>query len=180
MKKIAICLDMDDTIFDFSGAYEKLMNTYKTLSEDEKKLLPKECFWKDGTYYPHATPWFFENLQFKPWAHTLVTDLIKDELVDLFFLSAPAYLERSKTEKINCIMKHFGNEMLDNLIITRDKSEFDSEWYERVVLVDDYDHGFGQENFLWDLIHYGPWYDVEDIDALRQHLQEAYGVLQAA
>ncbi len=43
-------------------------------------------------------------------------------------------------------------------------------------MIDDYDHGKGQERFQGDLIHFGPGHDYPDWDAVQEYFAREYGV----
>lgn len=133
-EKTIIYIDMDDTICELAPAYKKARK------------------YKPDIKYPQSIPGFFENLKPVPGAVRAVNEL--RSRADVYILTAPSVRNPlSYTEKRLWIEKHFDLDFCKKLIITPNKGLLKGD-----ILVDDYDHGKGQENFSGRLIHFGSEY----------------------
>ena len=129
MKRIYI--DMDDVLCDFVGDFKLA-----------KSRAPE-------VNYPQAELGFFHKLRPLPAAIESVNRL--RELADVYILSAPSiYNAHSYTEKRLWIEDHFGFEFTDRLILSRYKNLLKGDY-----LIDDYEHGRGQEGFEGELLVFG-------------------------
>jgi 5'(3')-deoxyribonucleotidase len=132
MPKI-VYIDMDDTLCHYSLAHKKYKNEFPEIK------------------YPQSQANFFKDL--KPIELTIesVKMLINSEEYKPYILTAPSiHNPLSYTEKRIWVEKHFGLEFTKRLIIAMDKSLLRGDF-----LIDDWDHGRGQESFQGELIHYG-------------------------
>lgn len=128
-----IFIDMDDTLCDFSGAYNR-----------EIESNPKIA-------YPQSQYGFFSELQPIEGAIASVKQLIDSTEYKPYILTAPSVKNPlCYTEKRVWVEKHFGLEFTKRLIISLDKSLLRGE-----ILIDDWNTGRGQDNFQGELIHYG-------------------------
>ena len=110
-----IFIDMDDTLFDYSGAH-------------------KSCLEKNpGQIFPQSQIGFFANLQLilnAKYAYDFLT-----KKFPVYFLTAPSVKNPlCYTEKRLSIEKHFGFDACKNLIICDDKSLIGTE---DDILIDD-------------------------------------------
>ena len=141
-KKI-IYVDMDDVICDFKASYRQ-----KLLLEPDIK-------------YPQSQNDFFRNL--KPITNSIesVNYLNKQDLFDLYILTAPSIRNPlSYLEKRLWIEDYFGLDLVRKLIISPNKGLNKGDY-----LIDDMDNGKGQENFDGKIIQFGSkeyqnWTDV--------------------
>ena len=125
MKRIFI--DMDDTICDFIGPF--------------KSDLFREKF-------PQSKIGFFLSLEPLPNAIESVKKL--NDTYDVWFLTRPSIKNiNCYTEKAEWIKKHFGEDMLEKLIICPNKSLVKGDY-----LIDD-DHRHGQPEFEGEWIEFG-------------------------
>jgi 5'-nucleotidase len=126
-----IYIDLDDTIFDYSGAIANGL---------------REC---PGIKYPQSQYGFFRNLELIEDA--LDTVLLLMHQHDVWFLTAPSFINPlSYIEKRLCIEDHFGMGGVKRLIICPDKSLLIGD-----VLIDDKSYGKGQDRFEGKLIQFG-------------------------
>lgn len=134
-KKTFIYIDLDDTIFDFKGAFDRQI-----------KLYPENV-------YPQSQCKFFENLEPLPRAIEVVKKLINDERYEVKFATAPSIFNGgSYSEKYFSILKHFDFENVDKLLLMPDKSILNGR---NAYLIDDILSGRGQEGFEGNLLHFG-------------------------
>jgi len=130
-KKI-IYIDMDDTLCQLSNELTKVRS-------------------ERGIEFPHAIPEFWLDLPPITNAITSVNKLKADPDFDVYVLTAPSLRNpRSYMEKRLWIEKHFGYEFCEKLIICSNKGLLRGDY-----LIDDYDEGKGQENFVGELLHFG-------------------------
>lgn len=147
-KKI-VYVDMDDTLCDYSTAWHKYKQEHPTID------------------YPQSQPGFFTDLAPLPSAIESLQALIDSNQYDCYILTAPSYKNpHCYTEKRLWIEKHFGIEFCKNLIISRNKGLHKGDF-----LVDDCDHGKGQENFEGELIQFGSE-DYPGWNSVSAHLLE--------
>lgn len=126
-----IYFDMDDTMFDFSGAKARHIKTMPAIA------------------FPHCKMDFFRKLEPLPGAIETYRKL--SEVADTYILTAPSVMNPlSYTEKRLCIEDHLGIEAAHKLIICPNKALCMGEY-----LIDDIVTGKGQENFVGKLIHFG-------------------------
>jgi 5'(3')-deoxyribonucleotidase len=142
IKKI-IYVDMDDVICDFNASYRQ-----KIILQPEIK-------------YPQSQYDFFRKLE--PVANALesVNYLNKQELFDLYILTAPSIRNPlSYTEKRLWIEDYFGLDLVRKLIISPNKGLNKGDY-----LIDDMDNGKGQEIFEGKILQFGSkeyqnWTDI--------------------
>ncbi len=126
-----IYIDMDDTICQLVSSYKKV-----------RKENPEEQF-------PQSLPGFFENLEPMPGAIEAVNQL--RSWAEVYILTAPSVRNPlCYTEKRLWIEKYFDLDFCHRLIISPNKGLLKGDF-----LIDDYDHGKGQEDFEGRLIHFG-------------------------
>jgi 5'(3')-deoxyribonucleotidase len=119
---------MDDTIFD-------MMTPYNQQKKHQK--------------YPQKLPGFFASFEPIIDAVKSVNELRSEH--DVWIATAPSVRNpNSYTDKRLLIEKTFDYDFCKKLIITPNKGLLKGD-----VLIDDYDHGRGQENFEGELIHFG-------------------------
>ena len=132
-QQISIFIDMDDTVFDYSG--EKAARLMRT---------PENA-------YPQSEYRFYADLVPFEGAVKYIKKLIDDEFFLVDFCTAPSIDNLlSYTEKAECIRRHFGRDMLNHLFLAPDKSRCIGD-----VLIDDCGFGRGQEKFNGKLIKFG-------------------------
>ena len=124
---------MDDVLCDYTGA--------------NKRDLAKNPDIK----YPQSQYGFYANLKPIDNAIRVVKKLIESEKFDVYILTAPSFRNPlSYTEKRVWIETQFGIEFTEKLIICSNKGLLRGD-----ILIDDNDHGKGQENFIGRLIQFG-------------------------
>lgn len=129
-----IYIDMDDTICQLQPALAKARQNNPDIK------------------YPQSVLGFFEALEPIPGAIEAVTELRAK--ADIYILTAPSVRNPlCYSEKRLWIEKHFDLDFCHRLIISPNKGLLKGD-----ILVDDYDHGKGQENFTGRLIHFGSEY----------------------
>lgn len=148
--KQKIFIDMDDTIFDFTGAHTRAL-------EDT----PKQGF-------PQATFRFFADLEPLPGAIWAVTQLRMSDHFDPWIATAPSIRNLlCYTEKAESIARHFGLPMLNKTIIIPDKSLLIGD-----ILIDDKANSHGQDKFRGEHIHFGTS-DFPDWRSVIEYLEES-------
>ena len=131
-----VYVDLDDTICNYSGRYRELKH----------KLMP----------YPQQYHWFYSGVIPMEGAVKSLDMLMKDDLVDLYILTAPSTPNLSTyTGKAKWVKDNLGEEYLENMIICSDKSLLRGD-----ILVDNNIKGKGQENFKGILIKHTNWLDT--------------------
>lgn len=144
-RKPIIHIDMDDTIYDYSGAIEK---------GHQELINPNtgEPFNAIQKQFPQAREGFFLGLEPITDAIPVVSKLRDDIRIQTFICSAPS-LENlhSYSEKPACIGRDFGAEMVKNLLLAYNKGNpiFGD------ILIDDHSSGRGQEHFMGEIIKIG-------------------------
>lgn len=124
---------MDNTLCDYRSAHIK-----------SKKENPE-------IEYPQSVEGFFEKLEPLEGAVKAVKYLRSLTNIDVHFLTAPSVKNRlCYTEKANWIYKHFGEEVLNDLIISSHKHKNIGDY-----LIDDCASGKGQDKFKGELILFG-------------------------
>jgi 5'(3')-deoxyribonucleotidase len=132
MKRI-VYIDMDDTLADFMGAYDKARERNPAMM------------------FPQAEYGFFANLEPLEGAVECVQRLFGSEHLSPYILTAPSTVNPlCYTEKRIWVEKHLGMEMVERLIISPDKSLLKGDY-----LVDDIPEGKGQVNFEGELLQFG-------------------------
>ncbi len=92
---------MDDTLYDFRGAFR---------------------YDRDVRKFPQSREGFFEGLDPLPKGIETVQTLRECDLFDVMILTAPSIKNiHCYTEKAEVIRRDFGEEMLKNMIISPDK-----------------------------------------------------------
>ena len=105
------------------------------------------------TFIPQSKVGFFENLEPICGAIDAVNKLRKNNLFDIYILTAPSTRNpHSYTEKRLWVEKYFDYDFTDKLIICSNKALLKGDY-----LVDDSASGKGQENFDGELIHFGSY-----------------------
>lgn len=128
MKSKRIYIDMDNTLFDFDGEFQRR---------------------KDECEFPQSKYGFFLNLEPLPDAIETVQWLV-EQGHDVWFATRPSFHNPlSYTEKRICIENHFGFEMVKKLILIPDKSLLKGDY-----LIDD-SVSDGQLDFKGHLIRFG-------------------------
>jgi 5'-nucleotidase len=141
-KKI-IYVDMDDVICDFKARYRQKLQL-------EPMII-----------YPQSQYDFFRRLEPIAIAIESVNYLNKQELFDLYILTAPSIRNPlSYTEKRLWIEDYFGLDMVRKLIISPNKGLNKGDY-----LIDDMENGKGQENFEGKILQFGSieypsWNDI--------------------
>lgn len=132
MKKI-VYIDMDDTIVDFMGHWEKVSQLYPDLR------------------YPQSLKGFFEEIPPLEFAVEAINKLRNFEELDVYILTAPSTKNpHCYTDKRLSIEKLFDEDMVERLIISPHKHLNKGDY-----LIDDNIKGKGQDKFEGKLIHFG-------------------------
>lgn len=129
-----ILVDLDNTTLDFNGEKAKLHH-------------PEHC------PFPQGESGFYRNLPPLPGAVEAIALLNADPRYDVHFCTAPSVDVRNVrcwSEKMESIIKTFGEEFYHKTTITFDKSRVIGDF-----LIDDLPAGRGQENFTGELILFG-------------------------
>jgi len=123
---------MDQTLADYASSYRRVREEQPDVA------------------YPQSVPGLFSGL-------APMQDAIKgyrrleDIGFDVWILSAPSYMNpRCYMEKRQWVEQHLGLKTCKKLILSCVKSLLIGDY-----LIDDYDHGKGQECFSGQLIHFG-------------------------
>lgn len=128
-----IYVDMDDTLCDFKGAYQRALDD------------------NPGIQYPQSQSGFFANLKPIKGAIDAVNQLIKSDDYDPYILSAPSTPNPlSYAEKRQWVEQHFGYEFCERLILCAHKGLLRGH-----LLIDDNVEGKGQEEFEGKIIQFG-------------------------
>lgn len=128
MKRVYV--DMDDTIYDFLGAYNKAK------------------FENPAQKFPQSQWGFFLNL--KPLPDAIESFKILQTKYDLWILTRPSFKNiNCFSEKAYCIQEHFGYDVLEKLILCGDKSLLKGDY-----LIDDQSN-CGQPDFEGEWIQFG-------------------------
>lgn len=142
-----ILIDMDDTLVDYTGAFNLALT-----------LCPKIS-------YPQSQLDFFRNLQ--PLPNAVETVLWLYDWFEVWIATAPSIKNPlCYTEKRVSIERHFGLSMAERLIICPDKSLLIAD-----VLIDDMNTGRGQDRFAGQHIHFGSE-DWKDWKTIRKYFEE--------
>jgi len=130
---IILYIDMDDTLCDFKGAFDR-------------------CRLKNPNFkFPQSTQSFFLDLEPISGAVDTFTWLNNQPELDVYILTAPSIKNPNcYTEKRLWIEKHLGFSAANKLIISPHKNLSKGHY-----LIDDNLSGKGQENFEGKVIHYG-------------------------
>jgi 5'(3')-deoxyribonucleotidase len=142
-KKI-IYVDLDDTLCDYSGAYNKVKESSPSVE------------------FPQSQPGFYENLSPLPDAIESFEWLCEQECFDIYILTAPSiYNPLCYTEKRVWIERCLGFEHVNRLIISYHKNLLLGDY-----MIDDQAEGRGQELFKGELLKYGDggfksWRDIK-------------------
>ena len=124
---------MDDTIVEYKSAYIEQIKINPTIK------------------FPQSVPNFFANLVPKAGAIKAVNSLRSDPRFDIYILTAPSVRNPyCYMEKRLWVEKYFDLELCQKLIICPHKGLLKGD-----LLIDDYDHGKGQEYFQGVLLHFG-------------------------
>jgi 5'(3')-deoxyribonucleotidase len=114
--------------------------------------------------FPQSQYGFYTNLKPIENAIRVVKRLIMSEKFDVYILTAPSFRNPlSYTEKRVWIETQFGIEFTEKLIICSNKGLLRGD-----ILIDDNNHGKGQENFIGRLIQFGSaaypdWNSIEKV-----------------
>ena len=148
-----ICIDMDDVLCDYTGAYRK------ALSENP------------DTEFPQSRSGFFRGLRPLKGAIRSVEHLDSVPDFEVYVLTAPS--ERNPmcyTEKRLWVEDHLGMEMVPRLIISPDKGLIMGDY-----LIDDHTMGRGQENFRGRLLEFGSP-EFPNWDTIMEYFGDAYKI----
>lgn len=127
MNRLRIFADLDDTIFDFKGEFQRRKHEHE---------------------FPQSKYGFFLNLKPLPDAIESVKKLMEDH--DVWFASRPSfYNPLSYTEKRVCIENHFGFDVVSKLILIPNKGLLKGD-----ILIDD-SISDGQLDFEGSFFHFG-------------------------
>ncbi|MGR5347397.1 5' nucleotidase, NT5C type [Vibrio mediterranei] len=127
-----VYVDLDDTLCDYAGGIEMARKS-------------------SAAAYPQSEPGFFKSLVPLPGAIETMKRLLESEEYEPFILTAPSTLNPlCYTEKRLWVETHLGMEFVERLIISPRKDLLKGQY-----LIDDYDHGKGQESFGGQLLHFG-------------------------
>lgn len=130
MKKI-LYIDIDGVLANIAKSY----NAYKEKYPEQP--------------YPQSQYGFF--MEMEPITHAIESVEFLAQYFDVWFLTAPSFKNpMCYTEKAYWIKKHFGEAMLEKLIICSNKSLCHGDY-----LIDDHNYGRGQDKFTGELIHFG-------------------------
>ena len=144
MKKKKIFCDMDGTLCDFMGAF----HYYK---EKDSKVK-----------YPQSKVGFFENL--RPLPGAIESFNLLKEHYDMWILTRPSFKNiHCFSEKAQWILDNLGFDVLENMVISGDKSIVKGDF-----LIDDH-HGDGQPEFEGEWIHFGQK-DFENWEKVTEYL----------
>lgn len=129
-----VYVDLDDTVADFTKAYNAK---------------------KDTIQYPQAEYGFFENLELIPGSKAAIT-FLEYLGYDVWFLTAPSVKNPlCYTEKRNWVEKHFGMRMVRKLIISPNKSLLKGDY-----LIDDIHWNFDGDLIRLGSGAFPDWYSV--------------------
>jgi len=132
VKKI-IFIDMDDTLFDYKGAYLQAKNNYPQIE------------------FPQSQPGFFVGLRLLPGAKEAMNFFLLSNEYDPYILTAPSVMNpHCYTEKRLSVERELGYIFAERLFICPDKSLARGD-----ILIDDMISGRGQESFNGQLIQFG-------------------------
>ena len=128
----------------------------------------KDYFWhksaKPHVSFPQSQPGFFLGLDPIPGAIEAVKKIMADDRYTVWVVTAPSVQNPlCYTEKRLWIEKHFGMELVHNMIIAPDKSRVKGDY-----LIDDRNIGNGQESFEGTLLWYGHWPHQNWSDILKE------------
>jgi 5'-nucleotidase len=131
--KYILYIDMDGVMCDFYKAKEKAL-----------KINPHNKF-------PQSEYGFFTNLEPINNAIYSIKRLMESDSFEVYVLTAPSIFNPlCYTEKRVWIEKHFGMDLVRNMIITPNKGLSKGD-----ILIDDNTKGCGQNMFEGELIHFG-------------------------
>lgn len=139
--KRIVLVDMDNTLCDWESRFEEMMAAHYP----EVPLIPREkrVTWNHVMDYPeeHRTkvtevcgkPGFFEGMKPNPGAIEALKEML-EEGNDVFIVSSPDpnYYAQCSAEKYAWVKKHFGEDWMSRVILTRDKTTIQGH-----VLIDD-------------------------------------------
>lgn len=129
-KRIRIFVDMDGVLVDFFTRFIEML----AKNPDIK--------------FPQSQYGFFEGLD--AIEDAIETYLFLAQYFDVRILTAPSHMNpMCYTEKRIWVEKKLGMDVVFNMSISKDKSQFIGDY-----LIDDNDSGNGQENFQGKLIHF--------------------------
>ena len=132
-RALIIYIDMDDTLCDYSTAFNEAVNKVPNLA------------------FPQSQYGFYSHLKPIDGAIDGVKHLINSNHFEVYILTAPStYNPLSYTEKRVWVEKHFGLDFTEKLIICANKGLLKGD-----VLIDDLIEGKGQEDFEGELIQFG-------------------------
>lgn len=125
-----IFVDMDDTLCDYSSAYERLKHTAE---------------------YPQSIDGFWLSLEPLPEAINTMHWLAEQPGVEIYILTAPSvHNPNCYTEKRLWVEQNLGFDWTHRLIISPDKGVLTGD-----LLIDDYIEGRGQERFQGEIWQFG-------------------------
>lgn len=164
--KIAICIDMDDTINEYAK-YKK-----------EKEI-------EDPTVvYPQSQKKFFYNIPLKKDAKEIIKYLSEQGIFEIFFLTAPSLKNpHCFTEKFLSIQRDFWDKLAKNLCIYSDKSAFypldksnpeNPKNFIKTYLIDDYKEWKWQEKFRGEVLHFGEKNTYPDWKSIKEYFDKNY------
>ena len=132
-RTLIIYIDMDDTLCDYSTAFNEAVNKVPVLA------------------FPQSQYGFYSHLKPIRDAIDCVKRLINSHYFEVYILTAPSiHNPLSYTEKRVWIEQYFGLPFTERLIICANKGLLKGD-----VLIDDLIEGKGQENFEGELIQFG-------------------------
>lgn len=136
---------------------------------DFKRGVKERAALEQSVKYPQSKEGFFLNLKPIEKGIETVNRLRSIPFFDVYILTAPSVRNPlCYTEKRLWIENHFDFDMAKKMIISPNKGLNKGHY-----LIDDYDHGKGQENFEGKLIHFGSD-DFKDWDAVLNYFTEHY------
>lgn len=128
-----VYIDMDDVLCDFSGQFRADLAANPAIG------------------FPQSQYGFFTKLAALPGAVAAVRALIASAQYEPYILTAPSVRNPlCYTEKRVWIEQQFGLAFVSRLIICANKSLLRGEF-----LIDDNQHGKGQDGFAGELLHFG-------------------------
>ena len=128
-----IYVDMDHVLCDYDGGFK----AYQARHPDLK--------------HPQSQPGLYQSLQPMPGAIEAMHQLFEHPKTEVFVLSAPSQKNpHSYAEKRIWVEEHLGYQAVNRLILSCHKGLCRGDY-----LIDDWDHGKGQEYFEGELIQFG-------------------------
>jgi 5'-nucleotidase len=164
-RKTIVLIDLDATVAHFDKAVEL---EFKTVGWKFTKNRPNWEFEEDENKKMHiviSQKGFYENLEIIDGAVLAITEMIQAGL-EVFFCSSPIKkYEHCVVEKYKWVEKHFGLDMAERIILTKDKTIVFGDY-----LIDDKPHIIGANiKPSWTHIVYNQSYNSNTSATLRMH-----------